>query len=122
MSSIESIATPTLPTSPRACGASESYAELRRKIEGDRKPGLSVLEQIAIARVRFRRRPEAGVLAHRPQAAAIHVGTDAARERKRARLAELVRRALDRIVDRLEWESRNQRSSISTHSVACQLV
>ncbi len=25
MSSIESIATPTLPTSPRACGASESY-------------------------------------------------------------------------------------------------
>src|SRR5207253_4210813 len=60
-------------------------ADLRRQVERDRKPGLALLEQEAVALVRLRGGAEAGVLPHRPEAAAIHVLVDATREGERAR-------------------------------------
>src|SRR5580765_9026385 len=64
-------------------------AHQRRHVERRREPGLPVLEEVAEALVRLLGRPEAGELAHRPQAAAVHRGIDAARERIRARPAEV---------------------------------
>ncbi len=52
--------------------------ELRRQVEGHREAGLAFLQQIAVAPVALARRGEAGVLAHRPQPAAIHRRVDAA--------------------------------------------
>ena len=49
-------------------------AELRRQVEGDREAGLPVAEQGAEPLVRLLRGAEAGVLPHRPRAAAVHVG------------------------------------------------
>src|SRR5579863_10732488 len=52
-----------------------------------------MLEQVAVARVRLLRRGIAGVLAHRPQALAIHVGVNP------ARVSELARRlGLERLL------------------------
>ena len=48
-------------------------------------PVMPCDKQIAVAAVAFLGRAEAGVLAHGPEAAAVHVGIDAARERKLAR-------------------------------------
>src|SRR3970282_480168 len=87
MSSIESMATPTLPTSPVAIGSSESYpiwvgranASERpvcprpgRQVDRDGKSCLPLAEQVAVALVGFFGGTEAGVLAHRPEPAAIH--------------------------------------------------
>ena len=55
MSSSESIATPTLPTSPSARGMVGVVAHLRRQVEGDGQPGLAAVEQIAEPRVGLRR-------------------------------------------------------------------
>ena len=82
MSSSESMATPTLPTSPCASAMIGVHADLRGQIERDGKPGLALFEQIAIAAIRFGGAAEAGILPHGPEAAAIHGGIDAARERK----------------------------------------
>ena len=60
-------------------------AHQRRHVEGGREPGLAVLEQVAEALVRLLGRAEAGELAHRPEAAAVHRRVDAARERILAR-------------------------------------
>ena len=57
-------------------------AHLRRQIEGDAQAADALREQIAVARVRFGRRSEPGVLPHRPQPAAVHRRLDAAGERK----------------------------------------
>ena len=65
------------------------HADLRGKIESDGEAGLSLFEQIAIAAIGFDGGAEAGVLAHGPEAAAVHRGIDAARERKLARVAEV---------------------------------
>ncbi len=64
-------------------------AHQRGHVERRREARLPVLEQVAEARVRLLRRPEAGELAHRPEPAAVHRGIDAARERIRARPAEV---------------------------------
>ena len=56
-------------------------AHLGRQVEGDRQPGLALLEQVAEAPVRLLGGREAGVLAHRPEAAAVHRRLDAAGER-----------------------------------------
>ena len=64
-------------------------AHQRRHVERRREPRLAVLEQVAEALVRLLRRPEAGELPHRPQPAAVHRRVDAARERERARVAEV---------------------------------
>jgi hypothetical protein len=64
-------------------------AHLGRQVEGDRQAGLALLEEVAEAPVRLLGRREPGVLAHRPQAAAIHGRLDAARERVLPRAAEI---------------------------------
>ena len=64
-------------------------AHLGRQVERDRQPGLALLEQVAEAPVRLRGGREAGVLAHRPEAAAVHRRLDAAGERVLARPAEV---------------------------------
>ena len=62
-------------------------AHLRGQVEGDRQAGLPLLEQVAEALVGLGRAGEAGVLAHRPEAAAVHRRLDAAREGELARAA-----------------------------------
>ena len=49
-------------------------AELRRQVEGHREPGRAVGEQVLVALVGLLRRGVAGVLAHRPQPLAVHLG------------------------------------------------
>ena len=49
-----------------------------RHVEGRRRPGLAVVEQVAEARVGLLDGPEAGELAHRPEPPAVHGGVDAA--------------------------------------------
>ena len=56
------------------------HAHLRRQIEGDREPGDALRQQIAIAAVALFGGSEAGVLAHGPEPAAVHVRIDAAGE------------------------------------------
>ena len=80
---------PTRPTSPSARGSSESRPELGRQVEGDVQRVLPVRHQVLEALVRLRRRAEADVLPHRPQARAVHVGVDAPRERVVAGLAQV---------------------------------
>src|ERR1035437_7477828 len=63
---------------------------LRGQVERDRQPRLTLLEQVAVAAVRFLRAAEACVLAHRPQPSAIHRRLHAARKRILARKAQLV--------------------------------
>src|SRR5687767_9014294 len=57
-------------------------ADLRRQIEGHAQAVDALRQQVAIAAIRLRRRAEARILPHRPQAAAIHRWLDAAREGK----------------------------------------
>ena len=57
-----------------------------------REPGLPVVEQIAEALVGLLGGAEAGELAHRPQAPAVHARIDAAGERELAGLPDLVGR------------------------------
>src|SRR5688572_24618713 len=57
-------------------------ADLRRQIEGNAQAVDALRQQVAIAAIRLRRRAEARILPHRPQAAAIHRWLDAAREGK----------------------------------------
>ena len=67
-------------------------ADLRRQIEGDAQAADALREQVAIAAVRLRGRPEARVLAHRPEPAAIHGRLDAAGVRELARHPEVAGR------------------------------
>ena len=57
-------------------------AHLRREIERDAQSVNALRQQVAIALIRLRRRPEARVLPHRPQTAAVHRRLNAACERK----------------------------------------
>ena len=85
MSSTVSIATPTRPTSPSARGESESMPICVGRSNATGESGLPLLEQQPEARVGLLRRAEAGVLPHRPQAAAVHRRLHAARERETGR-------------------------------------
>ena len=89
MSSSESIATPSRPTSPSRARVVGVVAHQRRHVERRREPRLAVIEQVAEALVRLRRRAEAGELPHRPELAAVHRRIDPAREREHARIAEV---------------------------------
>ena len=89
MSARLEIGTPTRPTSPSASRRVRVVAHLGRQVEGDRQPGLALLEEVAEAPVRLLGRREAGVLAHRPEAAAVHRRLDAAGERVLAGPAEV---------------------------------
>ena len=70
-------------------GVVRVVAHERRHVEGGREPRLAVLREVAEALVRLLRRAEAGELAHRPEATAVHRRIDAARERILARVAEV---------------------------------
>ena len=63
---------------PGRLGRVAVVAHLGRQVERDREAGLALLEQVAEALVRLGRRGEAGVLAHRPEAAS---GTSSAGRR-----------------------------------------
>ena len=65
---------------------------LGRQVEGDGQPRLARAEQELVASVRFGRRAEPGVLAHRPGTPAVHRRVDAARVRRLARAAEIALR------------------------------
>src|SRR5260370_8347228 len=65
-------------------------AHLRRQVERNRKPGLTLLEQVTVAAIGFLRAAETRVLAHRPQPSAIHRRLHAARKRILAGKADLV--------------------------------
>ena len=84
MSARLQIGTPTRPTSPAACGRVRVVAHLGRQVEGDRQAGLALVEQVAEAAVGLLGRGEAGVLAHRPEPAAVHRRLDAPGERELA--------------------------------------
>ena len=81
MSASESIATPTWPTSPAARSSSESRPICVGRSKAVGEAGLALGEQELEALVRRLGRAEAGVLADRPGAAAVHRRLDAARER-----------------------------------------
>jgi hypothetical protein len=80
MSLRESMATPTsnLSCRHRIVGV---VADLSRKVEGDRKPRLSLLKQIMEPPVGLLGRPETCVLSHGPQAASVHGRLHAAGKR-----------------------------------------
>ena len=65
-------------------------ADLGGQVEGHRKAGLALLQQVAVAPVGFFGGGVAGILAHGPEAAAVHGGLHAAGERVFARKAQLV--------------------------------
>src|SRR6266571_3060055 len=90
MSSTVSIATPTRPTSPRARGLSESWPICVGRSNAVERPVC----------------PEAGVLAHRPEPAAVHGRLDAARVRVLAREPQLLLVVrLARSVERVELDA-----------------
>ena len=53
-------------------------AHLRGQIEGDAQPAHALRQQVAVPRIRFGGGAEARVLPHRPEAAAVHRGLEAA--------------------------------------------
>ena len=63
--------------------------DLGRQVEGYREARLTLLEQVAVSGVGFLGVAETRVLAHRPEAAAIHRGLDASGVRELAGKAEL---------------------------------
>jgi hypothetical protein len=87
-------------------------AHQRRQIERDAQPGAAGREQRLVALVGFRRRPESGELAHRPQLAAIAGGMDAARVGELAGVVEVARvvdaRDVLRRVEPLDWPARHR--------------
>ena len=64
-------------------------AHQRRHVEGDRETGLAVVDEEPEPLVRLARRAEAGELAHRPEAAAVHRLVGPARVGERAGVAEV---------------------------------
>ena len=74
---------------PPPRGASRVVAHLGRQVERDRQARLALLEQVAEPAVGLLGGREAGVLAHRPEPAAVHRRLDAAGERELARQAEV---------------------------------
>ena len=66
-------------------------AHLGRQVEGDRKAGLTLRKQVLESLVGLGRGREAGVLAHRPEPAAVHRGLDAPGERVLPGAAEVAR-------------------------------
>src|SRR5205085_2590344 len=78
--------------------------DLRRQVKGDREACLALLQKEAVTLVGLGGGAEAGVLAHGPEAGAVHLLVDAARERKRSR-HRFVARAIVHRVDGLEGEA-----------------
>ena len=74
--------TPTFPTSPRARIVVGVVADLGGEVEGNGKTGLPLFDQVVVAPVALCCRAEAGVLAHGPEAAAIHIWLHTTGERE----------------------------------------
>ncbi len=64
------------------------HADLSGEIEGDGKAGLAFAQEVAVTLVGFEGGAEAGVLAHGPEAAAVHGGIDAAGKGEFSGIAE----------------------------------
>src|SRR5437762_1026970 len=83
-------------------------SHLRRQVEGHTQALVAMLEEIPESPVRLLRGPEARVLAHRPEAAAVHRGPRAAGEgwlaREPERLREVRGRAMGRRHDDVQGE------------------
>ena len=90
MSASEEIATPDAADFARGQRMVGIEAHLRRQVEGDRKSGGALREQVAVAPVALFGGAEAGVLAHGPEPAAVHVAVDAARVGELARPAQFM--------------------------------
>ena len=84
MSSSESMATPTFPTSPAASVIVGVQTDLGGQIKSYRESGSTLGEEIFVASVGFFGGCVTGILAHGPQPAAVHVGINAAGEGKLA--------------------------------------
>ena len=109
MSSRESTATPSVPTSPRAKRRVAIEAHQGRHVEGDGEAVLAVIQEVPEPLVGLRGRSVTGELAYRPEPAAVHVRVHAAGVRKLARIAELlVVVALD-VIRRIEGFDRHAR-------------
>ncbi len=74
----ESTATPTLPTSPAPAGRRSRSRSGSGRSKATDKPVCPCASKIAVALVRFSAAGEPGVLAHGPEAAAVHGQLDAA--------------------------------------------
>ena len=85
MSSSESIATPTRPTSPRGQRVVGVVAHLGRQVEGDAQAADPLAQEVAVTLVGLGRAAKTGVLPHGPEASPIHRRLDAAGERETAR-------------------------------------
>ena len=92
MSASESMATPTLPTSPSARAWSESSPICVGRSKAHDRPGLPRRQQELEALVGVLGGAEPGVLAHRPQPAPVHARVDAPRVGRRPGLARAWRR------------------------------
>jgi hypothetical protein len=101
MSSIESIATPTRPTSPPPADG-RSRTPSGGEVEGDAQAAHALIEQVPVPAIGLGRRPEPRVLPHRPEASAVHGRLDAAREREHAGIRELAVRVPAAEVLRIE--------------------
>src|SRR5882762_4920691 len=64
------------------------HPHLRRKIEGHGEPGSALLEQVPVATVALFGGTKAGILAHGPQTPPVHIGINAPRVGKFARLTQ----------------------------------
>ena len=89
MSSMESMATPTFPTSPIAEGMVGVQADLRGQVESNGQSGGAVGQQIFVALVGLLRVAHACVLAHGPEASAVHGRLHATSEGILAGVADL---------------------------------
>src|ERR1043166_9402431 len=89
----------------------------RRQIEGDRKAGLTLVEQVVVAGVGLLGGGEAGELAHGPKPAAIHALVNAARIGELAGCAEIAvgvkSRQMLRAVNGLERQTAEGSVSLS---------
>ena len=77
MSSRESTATPSVPTSPRQRRV-RVQAHQGRHVEGDGEAVLAVIQEVPEPLVGLRGRPVTGELAYGPEPSAVHVRVNAA--------------------------------------------
>ena len=105
MSSSELMDTPHLPTSPSDVGVIGVVAHERRQIEGHRKSGLSLAQQIKVAAIGFFRSGESRELPHGPELAPVHAFVNAARVGKLARRRNLETGDVSGCVDRFNGDS-----------------
>ena len=80
---------PTFPTSPEAWGMVRVHPQLRGQVECHIHAGETLLKQMPEAQVGLFHSVIAGILAHGPQAPAIHIRANPPRERVAPREAHI---------------------------------